>query len=227
MKCFVFAFLIKTTVLVFAIEFIVISLCLLAPRTRLDLGFIIGASGPQAEQIFAEQQQFIGDMLKSYTISNDATLAGIILNGITSSLPVKIGSAVTMDSFTRLLSGLENPRQFSGIGANGNLNDALQLARTSLFSVENGARRTVPKSLVVFRDNNQQLPDDSIGALGTEARALQDAGVKIIVIGIGASAKPVTLHNIFDAWFFPDDLPHMDDFVHPVVTYSLPGIYFF
>lgn len=197
---------------------------ILAPRFKLDLGFIIGASGPQSEQIFAGQQQFIRDMLGSYTIANDATLAGIILNGISSSLPVKIGAAVTMDSFIRLLSGLVNPRQFSGIGSNGNLNDALQLARTSLFSVESGARRAVPKSLVIFIDDNQQLPQNSIGALGTEARALQDAGVKIIVIGIGASASPVTLQNIFDAWFFPADLPHMDDFVHPVVTYTLPGI---
>ena len=170
---------------------------ILAPQVRLDLGFIIGASGPQAEQMFAGQQRFIRDMLMSYTISNDATLAGIILNGISSSLPVKIGSAVTMDSFIRLLSGLDNPRQFSGVGGNGNLDDALQLARTSLFSVENGARRAVPKSLVVFMDDNQQLPDGSIDALGTEAIALQDAGVKIIVIGIGASANPVTLRNIF------------------------------
>ena len=196
----------------------------LAPQIKLDLGFIIGASGPKAEKIFSAQQQFIRDMMSSYTISSDATLAGVVLNGISPSLPIKIGSAVTVDFFTRLLFGLDNPRGFSsGSGVSGNLNEALQLARTSLFSVENGARRAVPKSLVVFVDD-KKLPETSIRALGTEARALQDAGIKIVVVGIGANVNRQQLQNIFDAWFFPADLPHMDDFVHPVVTVTLPGI---
>lgn len=186
-----------------------------APVDKLDLGFIIGASGSQSEEIFAAQQRLVQDILNSYTLSIRATLAGVILNGLQPTVPINIGAAVTRDYFNSLISRLDNPR----FGTN--LNAALQLARTTLFSEDNGARPDVPKSLVIFV--NKKVAKADVSSLGSEARALQSRGVKIILVGVGGNVGRKPWEDIFDYWFFPDDLPSMDRFIHPIVIASLPG----
>ena len=153
-------------------------------------------------------------MLKSYKISPRHTLVGTILNGNSPSLPIKFGEAVTYDYFIRLMSNLQNP----GIG--NNLNNVFQLARTSLFSEENGARAGVPKTLIVFI-NSKVIGD--IADLKEEANVLQATGVKIVFVGIGPDAGPDEVKEIVDVWFFPEDLPSMERIIYPVIRASYPG----
>lgn len=153
-------------------------------------------------------------MLKSYTISTKSTLAGAILNGNKPSLPIKFGDAVTYNYFIGLLKGLNNP-------ANGNnLDSAFQIARTSMFSEDNGAREDVPKTLLVFVDN--KVTGDVVD-LGQEARALQEQGVKIVLIGTGEDVNPTDYEDIVDVYFFPEDLPSMNRIIYPVIQAVLPG----
>ena len=214
-QCYSFLFFFQYPVKFNQAMTIFIFILISAPTEQLDLGFIMGATGSNGDEIFAAQQRLVQDILTSYTLSSKATLAGVILNGAQPTIPIKFGAAVTRDYFNRLVLGLDNPPFGS------NLNGALQLARTSLFSEENGARANVPKTLVIFV--NKKLASADVSSLGTEARALRAAGVKMVLIGVGDDVDKDAMRDFFDVWFFPDDLPALDRLVYPVVIASLPG----
>lgn len=154
-------------------------------------------------------------MLEAYTFSRDGALAGVILNGYRPTISIPLAQADTESYFTRLLSRLDKP------GSGSNLNDAFMQARISLFSEENGARPDTPKVLIVYVNN--QIANADISSLGVEARALQNAGVKIVLIGIGDEVNKGILPGFVDVWFFPDDLPSMERLIQPIFQASLPG----
>ena len=117
------------------------------------------------------------------------------------------------------VSDVRNPANGANIGA------ALQLARTSLFSQENGARDKVQKTLVIFASekfggNNAEIH--------TELQALKAAGIRIVIVGIGGNvdkkqANEIASHN---AVFFPPLLEEMDPYLYPVYRATLRGEHF-
>lgn len=187
-----------------------------APIQKVDIGIIMGADGIDAEQVFSAQKQAVMEILSSYTISFEGARVGVILNSYVPTSPIKLGEYNTRDSFARSFMSLVNPTSEK------NLNAAFMLARTSLFSQGNGARADAPKVLIAFVSH--ALKDADVSALGYEARSLHSTGVKIIAIGLGDEVNPDDLEEVFDTWFFPEDLPSMSRLIYPITAASLPGI---
>ena len=156
-------------------------------------------------------------MLDSYDISNTATLAGAITYGKAATLALPLGESRDRDSVKRKFDSLANP------GSGNNMGAALQMARSSLFSQDNGAREGVPRSLVVFVSEKFS---GNPAELGSEARALKEAGVKIIAVGLGSEINKddvASLASDNDAVFFPPSLEEMDFYLYPIVQASLPS----
>ena len=153
-------------------------------------------------------------MLQRYEISRKATLIGAIMNQEQPSVAIKFGDALTRDFFARSLRAIQN----KNIGFD--LNQALQIARTELFSTDNGARLDVPKSLVVFV--NGKIDGDP-NVFRMQAKALQQVGIKIILIGLKDDIDSNVFEDIVDVFFFPEDLPSLTGLLRPIIQSTLPG----
>ena len=185
-----------------------------ATQEQLDLGFIVGAQGSNSANIINAQLDFISDMLQRYEISRKATLIGAIMNHEQPSVAIKFGDALTREFFVRSLRAIQN----KNIGFD--LSQALQIARTELFSTDNGARADIPKSLVVFVNGKT---DGDLSVLGMQAKALQQVGIKIILIGLNDERDVNVFEDIADVFFFAEDLPSLTGLLRPIIQSTLPG----
>ena len=153
-------------------------------------------------------------MLQRYEISRKATLIGAIMNHEQPSVAIKFGDALTREFFVRSLRAIQN----KNIGFD--LSQALQIARTELFSTDNGARVDIPKSLVVFVNGKI---DGDLSVLGMQAKALQQVGIKIILIGLNDERDVNVFEDIADVFFFAEDLPSLTGLLRPIIQSTLPG----
>ena len=178
---------------------------------------MVGATGPEASSIFQAQTGFLKSLLPPYSVSKLQTQVGVITYGRNAELTFSLNKYDSKSDLRTALEKLRNPGDGTNIG------EALQLARTVLFSEENGARRGVQKTLVIFLnakidENNQDFK--------TELQALKNAGIRVVVIGIGSSvdkkqAKEIASAN---AVFFPPMLEEMDPYLYPVYIATLKGL---
>ena len=111
--------------------------------------------------------------------------------------------------------------RYRGDGAN--LREALEVARDQLFSVTQGARKNVPKTLIVFVDKkSSSVPAE----LSSVVESLRTKRIKIIAVGIGDEVDPKELQILADdndALFFPPTLEELEHQVIPVVEASQSG----
>ena len=166
-------------------------------------------------EIFEAQISFISSILKSYKMSVDSTYAGVVTNGKYPALSIKLNAAASYEDFIIYLKNLKNP------GGENKLNNAFQIARTSLFSEENGARDSIPKTLIVFSNSDFSV---DMNDLSDEAQALKDIGVKIVLIAFGKEAGQESLKQLVDVFFFPEDLQSLKRVLQPVIYAALPGV---
>ena len=130
---------------------------------------------------------------------------------------MKLGSAENANTVKSHIDLIQNKKDGN------NLSIALQVARDELFSEKNGARRDVPKTLLVFVDRKSKNSPSELASVG---QSLRDAGVKIVVVGIGLGVDEAELMALAgkEALFFPSSLEEMERQVVPVVESMLPGM---
>ena len=104
-----------------------------------------------------------------------------------------------------------------------NVLKALEIARDDLFSLNNGARRDVPKTLIVFIDKTEARDQ----RLEDTANQLKDKGIKVIVIAVGAEVDKKDVAGIASSpkgLIKPLDLSKsMQDVMSQAVEQSKPG----
>ena len=182
----------------------------------MDFGIIFGASGSKADQIYQGEKDFAIKMLNSLVISPTNVLPGIIQYGASARVEYQLGDILNID---QARGGIQSLKRMSGR----NLNDALEVAKTTLFAPGNGARENVQKSLLVLVDKQTE---NNMEDLGSSTQALKNMGVQIVVVGIGSEVDRYELQPIAkdgDSFFFPDDLPELQRILHPVRIEILPG----
>ena len=188
-----------------------------APPVQLDLGFIFGSNGKNAQPTFAAEKELAKKMVEKYDISSSATLIGAISYDNDARVEWRFGDAIDAKSTINKIDRLQRLR-------NGNsVLKALEIARDDLFLIKNGARRGVPKTLIVFIDKtevrDQRLEDT--------AKQLKDKGVKMIVIPIGPEVNKKDVVGIAsspkDVILSPDPSKATDDVLSEAVSQSMPG----
>ena len=177
---------------------------------------MIGASGQNAARLFEAEISFTKSLLSSFPISPLATQVGVVTHGLNGRLEFELNKHNSESLLKTALDQLRMP-----VGGS-NLGEALQLARTSLFSQENGARLDVQKSLVVFLTEERLANEPE---LKTELQALKNSGVRIVVVAIGEGVDKNLAAEIASpsALFFPPELEDLDQYLYPVYIATLEG----
>ena len=188
-----------------------------AKPVKLDLAVLFGGSGLNSNSTFVAQKRFIKSLLDRHKISRDATLLGALNYCEDAKIAMKIGSAINLDMTKKLIDNIMFNKDTC------NLTKSLEIARNTLFAETNGARRNVPKTLILFIDETMSsLPLTALDV----AQRLKDDGIKVVVIALNSKVDPKTLNALADkgALFLPSSLEEMERQVIPVVQAVLPGM---
>ena len=188
-----------------------------AKPIKIDLGIVFGSSGKNAPVTFAAEKELAKKMIEKYDISSSATLIGAISYDNDARVEWRFGDVIDAKSTVDRINRLRRSRNGN------NVLKALEIARDDLFSIMNGARKDVPKTLIVFIDKtgmrDQRLEDT--------AKQLKDKGVKVIVIAIGPEVDKTDVAGIAsspkDVISLPDPSKPTGDVISKAVAQSLPG----
>lgn len=151
----------------------------------IDMVFILGATGSNAEKDFNLGKRAVVEMLKKLDVSRDKARVGLILYGKRASIVMRLDSLKDGESPVSIVEQIRAPGE-AGFG----LSEALNFARNFVLSERYGARRNVPKTAVVFV--NRDIDEASKLA----ADALRQDGVKIIAVSLGAQDSRDSLKGI-------------------------------
>ena len=190
--------------------------CFLASILKLDLGFLFGADGSNSQKDFDTEKKIATEMLNNFVISSSNTRVGIIQYGRDPRVVERLDSYTDKKTLTYII-GLLNPTEGHRI------DKALDLVRTNLFDERYGARRGIPKTVIVFTNKKSDVsPKDA-------ARKLRDLGVKTIAIGVGEKVDKGELKDITgnDKGLFVATGPEDKNIVKDAAKALLPGMLMF
>ena len=200
-----------------------------AKPIKLDLGMVFGSDGKNAPVTFAAEKELAKKMIEKYDISSSATLIGAISYDNDAKVEWRFGNVIDAKSTVDRINRLRRSRNGN------NVLKALEIARDDLFSIMNGARKDVPKTLIVFIDKTGMRDE----RLEDTAKQLKDKGVKVIVIAIGPEVDKTDVAGLgpdlkkkevagiasspMDVISSPDPSKGTDDVISKAVAQSLPG----
>ena len=154
-----------------------------------------------------------------YDISVSGALVGAILYGNDANLQWRIGQVADMVSLDEKIDQLKAAEDGN------NILKALEIARDELFSFSNGARRSVPKTLILFaseaKGNDKRIDD--------VAKQLKDNGVKVIVLALGSNVTKQELSGIASdpsqLIALRDPKAQLQDAIPTIASKTPPGIF--
>ncbi len=178
---------------------------------------MFGADGSNADATLNAEKQLIKKVIDKFEIGPSAILVGSVLYESTPDLVFQLGDYVTRQ---QLKQGIDRIRRSRG---GGDVIKGLEMVRDQLFNERYGARRNVPKTLIVFVDDKPRS-DNEIKQVARLARDLREKEVKIIAIGIGSDVDKRLLTSLTtDKIFYPPNLGSVDDVSTGVTEATKPG----
>ncbi len=183
----------------------------------MDLGFVFGASGANSNEVFQAEVAFADSLLASYSISPTQARIGAMTYGKDARISFPFSQYQSQSAVRNALRALKAPARGSDVVP------ALRLARTSLFSQDTKSRGSkVQRTLVIFTD--QAFTGDP-SLLRSEADALKEAGVRIVVVAVGSDLNQNVVKEIASqgSVFFPPNLDGLDYLSFPVYESTLKG----
>ena len=145
----------------------------LGKKTSTDLLFVLGASGPEQQQIFSTEKLIAKDVIDSLSLED--TNIGAILYGRDSIVAISMDQYESRSYLKSAIGQLSLP-----IGSvSGNIGDALQSAYTNVLEREDHPDRHQVIVLFVNRKPSAE-------AIKT-AKNLREQNVKIVVVALGSS----------------------------------------
>ncbi|CAN0098831.1 unnamed protein product [Bubo scandiacus] len=144
---------------------------------KADIAFLIDGSYNIGQRRFNLQKNFVGKVAVMLGIGTEGPHVGVVQ----ASEHPKI--EFYLKNFTAAKEVLFAIKELGFRGGNSNTGKALKHTAQKFFSLENGARKGIPKIIVVFLDG---WPSDDIEEAGIVAR---EFGVNVFIVSV---AKPTT-----------------------------------
>lgn len=157
-------------------------------KTVADIGFIVDSSGSLRRE-YGKEKDFVKLVASSLDISPTGSHAGVVLFSYNAELSIKFSDHTNVKDFNSAVEGL------ALMGSTTRIDKALTLAFDSMFNEKNGMRVRVPKVLILLTDGAQTQDADAVVPSQVVNR-FHDAGIKVIVIGIGSGVKPDELKTM-------------------------------
>ncbi|NXV02112.1 COCH protein, partial [Cettia cetti] len=144
---------------------------------KADIAFLIDGSYNIGQRRFNLQKNFVGKVTVMLGIGTEGPHVGVVQ----ASEHPKI--EFYLKNFTAAKEVLFAIKELGFRGGNSNTGKALKYTAQKFFSLENGARKGIPKIIVVFLDG---WPSDDLEEAGIVAR---EFGVNVFIVSV---AKPTT-----------------------------------
>ncbi|CAH1791713.1 unnamed protein product [Owenia fusiformis] len=151
-----------------------------------DIVFILDSSSSIWEYDFYTQLSFVQDVVKGFHVSQEQTRIGVMTF---SSKPHRVFHLNDVESEEEVSEAIERISQRIGGTYTA---EALQFARTDMFSPNNGARPDTAQIAIVITDGQSYDQEYTV----REAKKLQDAGVHVFAIGVGKNVDKQELEAI-------------------------------
>ena len=153
-----------------------------------DVAFILDSSGSLRAEYFKEKD-FLKELMASFGISKDGSRGAVVTFSFYAEHSIKFRDYEDMKSFSEAVDNIPL------MGSTTRIDKALRLTQKEVFTLNSGARPGVPKVLILLTDGSQTLDEDAEepSEISTE---LRNAGIPIIVIGIGSGVNRTELTNI-------------------------------
>lgn len=155
-------------------------------ETKADIGFLLDRS---SNNDHSTQNHFLKTLAFSLGIMNDETHPSIAAFGDDAQLNLAFSSYENEYLFYDKLEELPT------LGDSIRMDKGLRVAQRQMFNSKNGARRDVPRVLVVVTSGVQTAVPGAEEA-SVIAREITDSGVQIIVINIGMKDKKSVFESI-------------------------------
>ena len=180
------------------------------------MGFLFGAGGANAARDLNIQKQLAKEMLNRFHISPENARIGLIQYGRVPRLVARLDSYTDKRTVNYTIDSL------TGSQGGSQLDKAIEMAQTNLFNARYGARRGIPKTLVVFTNKEVDASSEAT------ARKLRDVGVKVIVIGVGSEVDKDQLKGLAqsdDEMFVVTSLESVQNAVNDIAKAAKPGMF--
>ena len=165
---------------------------------------------------YSKEKDFVKTVAGKIGISLSGSRAGLVLFSTWAELEIKLNQ---FDNTTAFQSAVD---QLPLRGYSTRIDRALAVANEHLFSVSNGMRPNVPKVLILLTDGRQDnvATDPSIAI-----KPFHDAGIKVIVIGIGPGVLESELRKFVSSLgdlYLPKDFEELNSakFIQDIVNKS-------
>ena len=184
----------------------------------MDIAFLFGTSpGPLADERFAAQKKLVKGILNRYEISRQKALVSLLLKDDQPVVVLKLGDATNRHEASLAIDSLRNRKRTSSMAS------LLTFINNTVFSVGNGARQGVPKSILYFVDDKPSEIQHDVKEI---AAKLREDNVKLVFVTQGDSVDVDKLklfvpdeHTIFTA----PNLTTLDRSVTPVSAALKPS----
>ncbi|CAF1399628.1 unnamed protein product [Rotaria sp. Silwood1] len=171
---------------------------------KMDLGFVLDASGSIGATDFQKQRIFVGQLLRQVNVGPNKTHVGIVKYSSNAQVLTYLNRDYTVDEKIRVV----NTSVYNG--GSTQTSAALQ-AMDRVFSLSNGLRKLeegASRVIFVITDGASDNQDDTINA----AAVLKDQGIHLVSVGVGSSLNLIELHAICT--------PPMTENYFPIVNYA-------
>ena len=141
-----------------------------------DIGFLLDSTASMRDCNFQKEKDFVKKIAGYFQIAPEATRISTIVYGADALLAKRFNETKSLKDFQTEIDNL--PLK----GGRANLDEAMHLAASAMFTVKNGMRQNVPKVLIVFNDGVQKVITQSAKDISSMLRKNE---VRVIVIGVG------------------------------------------
>ena len=183
-----------------------------------DLAFLLGTSpGPLSNEQFTAQKSLVKGILKKYDVSKKKALISLILKDTQPVIALKLGDTTNKKDAELLINSLRNRKRKIPIA------NALAFINNTVFTVRNGARPGVPKSILYFVDDIETGNRNNANEM---AAKLRESKVKLVIVNQGDPVETDKLKLLApgnESVFSVPDLKNIDRFIVPVSDALKPG----
>ena len=144
-------------------------------------------------------------MLSTFYVGMQETRIGVITANKNATIDIRFDKHNTIKAFNQAVANITLRK-----GAT-QLDRAVRLASSRLFTVDFGSRSNVPRVLVILSDGREEV-DLGAADLKSAVEPLHNADIRVLVVGIGIKANPEKLGQLVEREenvFFVYDFNHL------------------
>lgn len=138
---------------------------------------------------YTKEKDFLKALAGEFGVSRDGARASVVTFSYFSELSITFKDHFDQKSFDTAVD------EIPLMGSTTRIDKAFRLAQSEMFLESNGARSGIAKLLILLTDGTQ-TQDSGAEDPGNIADELRNAGIKVIVIGIGKGTNQTELNHM-------------------------------